>query len=373
MKKTSKIILVPLLLVIISFNSNVKMTCLSTMEVDEPNEVLVFLEEVVKLDLSKYNIELAGTTVSYPLELNGLPQTTGKYILHSTTSNITVLFKFRNHTLSWCLLRSNNDSPKFSIQVNDSVFDKTKAFLDRYQTFTEDSSVEAMKNMLDSIDTTKNTTKTTNEIKVSVENTAESTCFEWIQTINGAEYAGMSISFKNGTFYSLSDKRSIYSTGDTEVNITKQEAISLSLKYAENLTWTIGDEKVTEFNIQEEMIDPKLFTRGRDEPLKLYPYWYVLLYLDDTYPGNVRHIQVMLWADTGKPIDCQPISFGGMAPQDDVNADDKQLTNGQITISSSEQNIATLNAVDVGIIALSIIIIVITSIILIFKRKKVKY
>jgi hypothetical protein len=110
---------------------------------------------------------------------------------------------------------------------------------------------------------------------------------------------------------SFSDKYNLYSIGSADVNISREDAVALSYLYVENLTWTADGVEVTDFNIVEEGTDPELLTRCRDNPLELYPYWYVLLYLDDVYPGDVRHIQVMLWADTGNLIDCQPLTFGG--------------------------------------------------------------
>jgi hypothetical protein len=42
--------------------------------------------------------------------------------------------------------------------------------------------------------------------------------------------------------------------------------------------------------------------------LTLYPYWYVTLYLDKTYPGGVSEIGVGVWADTGQVASIQAIA-----------------------------------------------------------------
>ncbi|TRZ51782.1 MAG: hypothetical protein D4S01_04110 [Dehalococcoidia bacterium] len=353
---------VALILAIMLALSFAQMATVHSTETADLNEVLVFLGDVVNLDVTKYDVELLGTTVSHPAELGGLTQITGKYTLQSKTSKLDVLFKFRNNTLSWCLLRVLEGSPHYKIQSSTNVRDNAIDFLQRYQTYTGDSELETMKNMLDTVDATKNTTKTTDNVKITVTNTAESTSFEWKHSFNGADYAGMTVSFRNGSFYSFSDKRNIYTIGSTDVNISKEEAIILSYKYVENLTWTIGDEEVTDFNIVEEGTDPELLTRSRDEPLKLYPYWYVLLYLDDLYSGNVRHIQVMFWADTGELIDCQPLSLGGGSSQELTNTEPPSTTEQSASLSTKQNEDAShltytpiISAVAATIIAIAIV------------------
>ena len=283
----------------------------SLLETVADDEVLIFLEDVVKLDLSKYDAESLGTTMSYPPELDGLPQVTGKYLLQSQTSKLDVLYKFRNNALSWCLLRVIEGTPQFSIQLSKNTGEYTTDFLERYHAYTGDSELYTMKNMLDNVDATKNASNTVDTVKIEVTNTADYTSFDWKYTCNGADYPGMVVNLRDGSFYSFSDKRHLYSVGSAEVNISREGAIALSYLYVENLTWTADGVEVADFKIVDEATNPKLLTRCRNDPLVLYPYWYVLLYLDGLYLGNVRHIQVMLWADTGELIDCQPLTFGG--------------------------------------------------------------
>jgi len=291
--------------------------------------------------------------------------------MESKTSKLDVLFKFRNNTLSWCLLRVLEGSPHYKIQSSTNVRDNAIDFMQRYQNYTEDSELDTMKNMLDTVDAAKNTTKTTNDVKITVTNTAESTSFDWKYSVNGADYAGMTVSFRNGSFYSFSDKRSIYTIGSTDVNISKEEAIILAYKYVENLTWTIGEEKVTDFNIVEEGTDPELLTRSRDEPLKLYPYWYVLLYLDDLYPGNVRHIQVMFWADTGELIDCQPLSFGGGSSQG-FNTEALSTTEQSASLSTPQNDDTSFSTYTPIIVAVAATIIAF-AIVTVIRKKKHRY
>jgi hypothetical protein len=367
---TKKLGLILILVTVLTFLVS-KITIAYTTQTTNFDDVLTFLDDVVELDLSKYEVKLVGTIVNDATELEGITQITGKYSLESNTSKLSVLFKFRNNTLSWCLLKTLEGLPCYKAQSSPNLQDNIKNFLQRYQSFTGDSELETMKNILETVDPTKNTTKTVNNIKISTSTNMEATSFTWERTVNGADYAGMRISFSNGSFCSLSDKRNIYTIGNTDVNISKEEAIILSHKYVENLTWTIGNEKVTNFNIVEEGTNPELLTRTRYDTLKLYPYWYVLLYLDDLYPGNVRHIQVMFWADTGELIDCQPLSFGGASSKELVNIETLNEPEQTLPLSSQHNDEPFLSTY-MFIIALLIITILAITITVVLYRNKYK-
>jgi hypothetical protein len=175
--------------------------------------------------------------------------------------------------------------------------------------------VERMRNMLNMVDGTRNAIEISDNLKLEVSINSFSSTLYWKYTFNGADYSGISISFRNGSFYAFGDDRSYYTIGGTDVNVSREEAINLALKRAENFSWTIDGVEVKDFTIETERIDAKLLTRSR-EPLTLYPYWLLTLPLDDLYPGLVYAIQVKIWADTSEIIDCHPLVFGGEIPLD---------------------------------------------------------
>jgi hypothetical protein len=289
-------------------------------EKSAPDEVLVFLEDVIKLDVSKYDATLSGTSVKYPDWLGGLPQMTGKFILESKTSKLDVLFKFRNTTLSWCLVRVREGSPFYTEPLCTNLRDVANDFLQKYQEYSDDPDLTRMKNMLDTVDVTKNITITSENVKLGISVNTFSSEFYWKYTFNGADYSGMGVSFRNGSFYAFSDDRSYYKVGGTDVNVSKEDAINIAMTRAENFSWTVAGEEVTDFNIVEELIGAELLTRSRT-PLELYPYWLVILPLDDLYPGSVSSIMVAIWADTSEVIDCLLLGFDGSLPLETLTTD----------------------------------------------------
>jgi len=173
------------------------------------DEVLLFLEEVVRIDLSKYDVTMLGTSVTYPDWLDGLPQVTGKYALESETSKLDVLFKFRNDTLSWCLMRVMEGSPHYLDVQSANIRDLADDFLERYQDYLGDSELDAMRNILDG-EIADNSTTTVGNLKLTMSFTSFSSYFDWRYTLEGTDYGGVDVSFHNGHFYAFGDDRQYY-------------------------------------------------------------------------------------------------------------------------------------------------------------------
>jgi len=207
MKRLTKKLCLPLTLVAVLAVLFVYMPTIYLTEDSAADEVLVFLDEVVSLDVSKYDVNMLGASVTYPDWLDGLAQLTGKYTLESETSKVDVLFKFRNDTLSWCLVRILDGSPHYTDSSSADPRGLINGFLQKYQAYSGTSDLEKMQNMLYTIDVTKNTTTTVDNLKLTVSVNSFSSSFDWRYTIDGTDCGGVNVSFRNGHFYALSDDR----------------------------------------------------------------------------------------------------------------------------------------------------------------------
>lgn len=209
--RTKKVCL-PLILIVAFAVLFAYLPALHSTENSDTEEVLRFLEEVVRIDAAKYDVTLLGTSVTYPDWLDGLPQVTGKYSLESETSRLDVLFKFRNGTLSWCLVRTVEGSPHYLDVPSGNIRDLPQDFLEGYQGYSGDSELEAMKNMIELVDVTDNSTATVGNLKLTVSVTEFSSYFDWRYVSDGVDCGGVDVSFRNGHFYAFGDDRSYYQT-----------------------------------------------------------------------------------------------------------------------------------------------------------------
>ena len=212
--RTKKVCLF-LILIVISAALFVYLPAAYLTENSNSDQVLLFLEEAVRIDVSKYDVTMLGTSVTHPDWLDGLAQVTGKYTLESETSKLDVLFKFRNGTLSWCLMRVIEGSPHYLDVQSGNIREAADDFLERYQGYLGDSELEEMRNILDG-EVADNSTTIVGNLKFTMSVTSFSSYFDWRYTIEGIDCGGVDVSFHNGHFYAFGDDRQYYPIAITQ-------------------------------------------------------------------------------------------------------------------------------------------------------------
>ena len=264
---------------------------------------LVFIENVLPLDISKYNVTFIPPFASPPL--NATEMLVETYSLESDESMLTVSCWFENNVLRICMIDVKKGSV-ISDRPYASIIDEATSFLMKYQNYTHISSTE-MINMLSNVDSTKDTTVTSGNLKLTISNGefpvgTKTTSFKWRYVFSNCEYTGLNIRFDNGTFADISDTRGLYTIGNTTVNVSMKEANEIALKCVENYSYYVGNDIwISDFDVMgtsATLISQE--ARARSEPYVLYPCWTVKVFFDKTYPGSVDGLIVWIWADSGE-------------------------------------------------------------------------
>jgi len=207
---------------------------------------LAFIENVLPIDISQYNVTF---TKYHKTELpsflsNGYSSEAVTCTFESEESVFDMHFNFENNVLTFCFV-SIYEGSIISDRPYANLIEAVKGFLEKYQTYTGDD-LEEMKRMLNYADATKNMTLLSGNIELTVSDVkmgngassswgiVDHTSFSWVYSINGVDYTKLEITFSNGAFFSMSDNRDLYQIGDTTVNISKEEAISIAIDYAKN-------------------------------------------------------------------------------------------------------------------------------------------
>jgi hypothetical protein len=280
---------------------------------------LAFLDDVVMLDTTRFNVTLEINDARYPEELHGLVQHNVVYTLISDDCALEAVFCFKNESFAYCSLMSV-DQPLYSEPQPTNIVDAAKGFLQRYQSYTGDPDFDGIRDyvearsILDAVDVTENVTETVNHVKLEVISRTDYTVFIWEYVLDGVAFPWMSFEFRDGRVWGFDDNWRLYTAGNTDINFSEEEAINIALEHLEGFSWTAGDEEVTDFKIIDEPRTIELITTMSREPLTLNPCWLLELYLDKTYPGNVNRISFAIWADTGETIFCVPLGGGGEFP-----------------------------------------------------------
>jgi hypothetical protein len=333
-----------------------------------PEEALIFLENVVELDLTKYTQKLDVYDICYPVHLNGLDQENVVYTLEADGNSIQAAFAFVNKTLHHCGMFILEGEPIYIDPKSKEVVNLAKETLQNFQAYSKASKIgdnrnyDEMNGLLDTIKDVDNAETSSGEMKLKVtKNTdIDYVAFEWMSTLDNVDFNGITLEFLNGTFCGLGDNWRIYKIGSTTVNVSEEEATKIALNTLENFSWNATQDgervEVTDFQIVKETLTAELITTRNKEPLTLYPSWSIVVYLDKIYPGNVNRFSIGIWADTGEVISCTPLSMGGLMTSEETTSNSQQLP---INNAAPSQGIlaATTVATILGVITATAVII----------------
>jgi hypothetical protein len=315
-------LLVALVLMAVLAVSFIQLPAEYSAELTAQEKTMRFLEDVVEVDVAKYNATLASNWVDYPPHWGGLAEEVIRYDLDGgNESNLRVTCRFREDMIHSYSLQVSKGSPFFAEPQPTSLLDAAKGFLERYRTYSKASYIQDMRSMLDMVDETEDATVTSGNIKLTVlsqkvqnypAEAVDRTLFEWTYTVNGVDAPQnvVKVNFEEGVFMSFGNSWNLYSIGSSEVNVSREEAINLARNAAEDYTLRIYlEDGLTdvEFKLVDEPVRVGLSMYPR-ETLTVYPFWRIELYFDKHY-YSAYGIQVGIWADTGEIESCESLSW----------------------------------------------------------------
>jgi hypothetical protein len=290
---------------------------------------LVISNDVIGLDLTKYAID----TKEFPQDsyLGVIPQERIRYNLQFYQSKLDMLYTFINGNLQKIHVLEVDGSPQMTI-ATDNPLEMARDFLGNYCNHTGDSFYGELRSTLATVDLNKNLTAISGNKKLEVTTSRDSTTFRWTYTFNGVEAPDkcVALRYKNGFLKYFIDNWDLFKIGNTNINLSEQEAIDIAIARAKTLTWgkmeIENDTVELKYNVTNAMVWETIFApshymdkaRSKDL-LELYPMRHIWVSLDKFYPGNVYGINVYVWADTGE-IGFIKERFSTMDPPPDLVA-----------------------------------------------------
>jgi len=311
MKSTLSRSFAVLLVVLLSFSSLGILTVNAQEEDTNIEQVLVFLEDVIQIDMTKYEARLRTSDTNN--WTGGTTRTTGQYILDSSglggSSIITISFNIVDNKLAGCFLYLTQNSPIYNEQIEPDPVKAATGFVQRYQTFTNDLEVSTMKNILETINPKTNTTTIIDNIKFEVTFHPTDTVFQWSNNFNGADFSHLTLEMRDNQFFAFNDDRSYTKIGSIEVNISEEQAIALALQEANTYVFECENDTVLELGFFKEFMKAKLNVCPRYAKSEYYPLWIIDVPLDRMY-GHISYFTIMLWADNGEIREVIPLGSG---------------------------------------------------------------
>jgi hypothetical protein len=281
----------------------------STLSIEQ-SKALAFIENVLPIDSSQYNITFrppfsSNFSHSEGLKIIGSESLIETYSLESKDSSLTFICSFYEEALYQCQLGADKGSI-ITDQSYANITEAAKSFLEKYQAYSSLNSTEMIA-ILSNVDPTQNPTVISGDLKLTVTHKdltgtafGDSINFRWVHITNGCEYLLIDLAFKDGVFSGFIDHRPRYTVGDTAVNISKAQAVTIAMEAIKNYSYKMSDDwVVTGFNVTENRITANLMPTVKEGNV-LYPAWSVTLPLNGTWPGSVTELLVGIWAGTGE-------------------------------------------------------------------------
>jgi DNA-binding transcriptional ArsR family regulator len=275
------------------------------------DDAIRFLRDVLRMNITAYQATLSSNNVVPRPDLGGMVEENLLYSLVSSESQINVAFRFRNNKLSRYQLSPFEGTPIYAQPPPSTVLEAARDLLQRLIAYDGAPYMEEMSNMLDLVNDTENVEITNGNMKLKIAVIGTTAEVQWLYTENSVDFQTKALSFvfENRVLTELTDNWYVYTIGSTTVNVSREEAIKIARDYVKTYKWTADGEEVSNFIVMEDPVSCVLLPHVRDEnSVALIPYWYVTLYLDKVYPGDVDRISVGLWADTGKVAHVRTLS-----------------------------------------------------------------
>jgi len=260
-------------------------------ELTTQEKAMSILDDVVGLNVTAYTTRLSSDMTN---EFWGLPQKEADFRLTSNQGGLRTRCSFINNRLHQIYISDYSGSPSLTQPISNEV-DMAKGFLQRYQNYAGDPFYGELGQMLDTVSTSQNVTKTMGnvELEVSVFNEAKiDLTWRYISEHNiPAPSKSVLLSYDDGLLQSFLDNWHLFTIANCENKLSAEEAIAIAVKGAKNFSYELdtgnGTTTISDFKIEAIGKTSLCYlnymtgnsTRSGD-PFTLYPSWYVPLGFD---------------------------------------------------------------------------------------------
>jgi hypothetical protein len=271
----------------------------------DTDKAIDFIQNVVQINLNEYQVALLSNDVEFREDLGGIVEEISRYSLANNEDRIDIVLRFRDQLLSRYQIAIFEGTPSYSEPQPLNLVYAASNLLKRYKLYVNASYLNQMSDLLSLVDEVRNVEITEGNMKLKISTSEDEIEFFWLYTEEGVDFSPKSLSFifEKGLLQQLTDGWFLFESGSTEVNISREEAINIARLAAEDFSYEFDNEVIANFTILDFPVDAEFHPHPREDFLNLIPYWYVTLYLDKVYPGEVSKINVGLWGDTGEIAD----------------------------------------------------------------------
>ncbi len=319
------------------------------------DKLTAFLNEVLGIDSSSYELTTPSYGYSYPSTYGGLDkEELASFTLNSSDGDAIHALSIFDNGYPSLIDFSLYGSVATDQQYSTNTLEKVQSIILRYQTFAQNYSIDTSEiaqalNMLSNVATltTSNVTQGNMKMEITVSqnhsgpNSVNYTKIAWIYTIDGVDATrkSLSIEFDNitgGVEVDFGDAWGFWSVADTW--ISEAEATSIAWNAAKNYNVTLGNPNTNSTTVVAPDWGNNPFTQvgimmapgqGYNNSLDialnfgsmgnitrngltLYPLWQFMFYFNQSI-GDIQGIEVGVWGDTGEIAYCSSTGDFGVS------------------------------------------------------------
>lgn len=186
---------------------------------NEVTQLLAFFRDVLRIDTSQCTVNVPFERGDNSPELGTRGQKEGKVVLtFNDGGSIDSLFEFRGKYLTWCLIYydvgNTNPIPYLEHPSGDPL-ELAHGFLERYEQFTNDSTIGDMDNLLQKVKVVEPLSEIEGNLKLEI-SVRDEPNFYWSYTFEGEDYRLLSVGFFSPPhIVSFSDQRYTFNMNDS--------------------------------------------------------------------------------------------------------------------------------------------------------------
>jgi DNA-binding transcriptional ArsR family regulator len=280
---------------------------------DNAAEAKTMIQDVLQIDTSNYQMTVLSDTVQVRTDLDGIVEEIMQYSLVNTASRFDLTLRFRNGHFSLFEINQLEGAPNFPLVYTEpqptDVVQACQGLLGRYESAFNDAYMPQIVSLMASANN-MTTDQTFENTKLQLSSYNGDADVSLMYTNNGTDFQAKSINliYINNALTEFSDDWFLYKVGSTQINISQAQAVEIAMNAVKNYSWNENGTQVSNFQVLNSPVSAELYPKPRTDNLTLYPYWYVTLHLDKTYPGGVSEIGVGVWADTAQATNIQAIT-----------------------------------------------------------------
>lgn len=220
---------------------------------------------------------------------------------YNNSGGAYIIVNFHKGSIATCNIFTTFSDLHYK-QLSLGRYNDTLGFLQRYQTWTDDASIAKMVTLLQNVGFENSTSEVLDDLELKISVNYSAVTYAFYEFYVGVEYTGVTLTYEQSGAILFRDTRVNQQIGDTTINLSEEQAVTIAKQYVGNFTykidsWNGSDISQTAFTVSDVYV-VYLESAPIGSSVRL-PYWHVWLNVSDPIVPNQQGFELYLSAKDG--------------------------------------------------------------------------